>query len=1169
MLDNWKFWIVGLLWLSYGSDAVSQTTITQQNGRFRICKGTVTDSDKALNKSDYDHNENTTLTLSIPGAKSIILKFSSFCTEKDNDVMRIFDGKDTFANLLGAWSGNIGPGTVSSTDSFITIHFKSDKSITCSGWKASVVVQTIKPSPFKFLQASVGISLPSCKDSTIKLATDVAIPCDSVNLNNTSMSGPNGAKITKIKALNCSNGLSKLFELTVTGGLTLNGLYKITHQHGYRDYCDSVYFLQSLYNFSISNCPILVDLKSNKDTICKGDCVKLTLTATGGDSTKYKYTWTPAGLSGKGPITQCLNANRKYTIKIEDGSSVPGYDTIDIVVLDPPKAQSDTSVCYYNPNFKLRATPAGGTWKGSGIVNAKTGEFKPNSVWGTVKVWYQIGNCADTVNVTVTAPYNYENVFCPSKSSFPLYWYGPAGGTWTGPKTTINGLFTPDTAGTYILTYTWKGCTSKKTVFVQPIQVPQYDTVCESVTSATLTFSPKGLYPNYFAGLVNYYYGTYNPSLMGGPKNYNIIYAAQGGCRDTTVLTVLPGDAGLNDTFCPTAGKQTLKPFRPNSSYTWTSKGINGSGNQYSPDWWNATSKSSIDTLILKTPKCSDRKFVYILPVQVLQPDTLKFCLEDTFTTFVSKGVRVSIPGGQWMGHAAVKKNGFDPRISGPGVFTIRYINKGCDDTLVVWVKTKPIIQLDTSICLNVKQLNLFKKDKNGLFWGPGITQSSGIFNTITAGAGLHTINYKSSEGCLNSTKIRVDTLVKIVFNHPQWYCFKDSQFALTAIPSKGSWSGNGIVDSTFNPAVAGEGRHRIFYQVQQGACTNNDSQSMDVNSRLKIILSPKSDSACYGKILTFDAIANGGLIANYSLKWSHGQTGNKTFYIANQGGRLIGTVRDGCSDDAQDTANIYVHPRVWSITTVSDTVCRGLKGWALLKLGNGNPAKRTWAHDLGYMADTLHAFADNLYRVTIRDEITGCQTDTTIEIPGYKAIQAGFSIQKQSQGDCLSPLDETALFINQSSGGTKGQWFWGDETQTPFSPSINPTHQYNGLLPNYKVMLAIQNEGGCADTVIKNICYHDTVILYLPTAFTPNGDGINDAFQPDIYGSSDYRLMILNRWGEIVYESKDKKILWDGTKNNQDCPEGVYAVILEYKSLRQSKRFARSSLTLMRPKSP
>ncbi|MEY4191966.1 MAG: hypothetical protein RJA00_197 [Bacteroidota bacterium] len=1169
MLRNWKFWIMSFLWLCCNNDVISQTTITQQNGRFRICKGTVTDSDNALNRSDYDHNENSTLTLSVPGAKSITLNFSSFCTEKDNDILRIFNGKDTFAKLIGAWSGNVGPGRVSSSDSQITLHFKSDKSIKCFGWKASVLVQTIKPTPFKFLQASAGLSLPSCKDSVIKLATDIPVPCDSVSLANTSISGPNSPKITKVKALNCSNGMSKLFELTVTNGLTLNGLYKITHQHGYRDYCDSVYFLQSLYNFSISNCPIIVDLKSNRDTICKGDCIQLTLKATGGDSTKYKYTWTPAGLSGKGPFTQCLTANRKYTIKVDDGTSVPGYDTVEVVVLDPPKAQADTSVCYYNPNFQLRATPAGGTWKGSGIINSKTGEFKPNSVWGTVKVWYQIGNCADTVNVTVTAPYNYENVFCPSKGSFPLYWYGPAGGTWTGPKTTTNGLFTPDTAGTYILTYTWKGCTSKKTVFVQSIQVPQFDTVCESSTNATLTFSPKGLYPNWFPGLVNYYYGTYNPSLMGGPKNYNIIYAAQGGCRDTTLLTVLPSDAGLNDTFCPTAGKQTLKSFRPNANYSWSGKGINGIGNQYSPDWWNAAMKSNIDTLILKTPKCTDRKLVYILPVQITQPDTLKFCLEDTFTTFLAKGVRVSVPGGVWTGHAAVKKNGFDPRISGPGMFKIRYANKGCDDTLIVWVKSKPIIQLDTSICLNIKYLNLYKKDKNGIFWGPGITQSTGVFNTFSAGPGMHTVFYKSAEGCMNSTKIQVDTVVKILFNHAQWYCFKDSQFTLKATPRNGAWSGKGVIDSSFNPTVAGEGRNYIYYQVQQGACLSKDSQSMVVNTPLTVNLSPKSDSVCYGKILTFEATAFGGLTNKHTLNWSHGQTGSKTFFIAIQSGRLICSVSDGCSENAHDTAFIHVHPRVWTITTLSDTVCRGLKGWALLKLGNGNPTKRTWAHDPGYTSDTLHAYADNLYRVNIRDEITGCQADTTIEIPGYKAIQAGFSIQKQSQGDCLSPLDETALFFNQSSGGTKGQWFWGDGTQTLFSPNINPTHQYNGLLPNYKVMLAIQNDGGCADTMTKDLCYHDTVILYLPTAFTPNGDGMNDAFQPDIYGSSEYRLLIINRWGEIVYESNDKKILWDGTKNNQNCPEGVYAVILEYKSLRQSKRFARSSLTLMRPKSP
>jgi gliding motility-associated-like protein len=62
---------------------------------------------------------------------------------------------------------------------------------------------------------------------------------------------------------------------------------------------------------------------------------------------------------------------------------------------------------------------------------------------------------------------------------------------------------------------------------------------------------------------------------------------------------------------------------------------------------------------------------------------------------------------------------------------------------------------------------------------------------------------------------------------------------------------------------------------------------------------------------------------------------------------------------------------------------------------------------------------------------------------------------------------------------------------------------------------------------------------------------------------------MIINRWGEIIYQSTDKNTNWDGTKGNKNCPEGVYAVVLEFKGQRQSKRFVRSSITLLRPKSP
>ena len=76
-------------------DGISQTIQNQQNGRYRICKGKIRDSEKGKNTGYYDHNEKLIMTLALPGAKNITLLFKSFCTEKDNDILKIYDGKDT------------------------------------------------------------------------------------------------------------------------------------------------------------------------------------------------------------------------------------------------------------------------------------------------------------------------------------------------------------------------------------------------------------------------------------------------------------------------------------------------------------------------------------------------------------------------------------------------------------------------------------------------------------------------------------------------------------------------------------------------------------------------------------------------------------------------------------------------------------------------------------------------------------------------------------------------------------------------------------------------------------------------------------------------------------------------------------------------------------------
>ena len=68
-----------------------------------------------------------------------------------------------------------------------------------------------------------------------------------------------------------------------------------------------------------------------------------------------------------------------------------------------------------------------------------------------------------------------------------------------------------------------------------------------------------------------------------------------------------------------------------------------------------------------------------------------------------------------------------------------------------------------------------------------------------------------------------------------------------------------------------------------------------------------------------------------------------------------------------------------------------------------------------------------------------------------------------------------------------------------------------------------------------------DIFIIYIPDAFTPNGDNINDAFGPSVYGIKEFEMKIYDRWGQIIYHTTEKDKPWDGTINNNETQAGVY----------------------------
>ncbi len=141
--------------------------------------------------------------------------------------------------------------------------------------------------------------------------------------------------------------------------------------------------------------------------------------------------------------------------------------------------------------------------------------------------------------------------------------------------------------------------------------------------------------------------------------------------------------------------------------------------------------------------------------------------------------------------------------------------------------------------------------------------------------------------------------------------------------------------------------------------------------------------------------------------------------------------------------------------------------------------------------------------------------------------------------------------FYNSSSSFvTSFLWDFGDES---FAIEENPQHLYENNTYGYNARLIVSTDQGCADTAALFIECKEEPVIFIPNSFTPDEDQYNQHFNPIISPSIDphnYTLWIFNRWGEIVFESRDPNLGWDGTygMGGMDAPEGTYIWKIIYK---------------------
>lgn len=1121
----------------------SQNIYTMPQGSAIDCEGILIDSGLGTPAGNYDHNEDYIFTICLPGNGIINFSFSAFCLEEPYDFMYIYDGADTTAPVLaGPLTDAIVPSPVVSTGSCITIYFHSDASVACSGWLAQWTSEIEEPLLPAMTFANTN---PTCSTTVVTLNFDSPILCDSVLAGNFSINGAASNSIVNATPLNCVGDSTTSVQLQLSPGLNQSGYYTVSYNTTIVDECGNVWDLFTADTLAVTDCPLFVTLESSDISICQGQCTDIDADPVGGNFLNYNYVWNPPLPNSDGPHQICPLVTTTYTVTVTDGTNAPpAIDTLTIIVLPAPTITSSTTVCQSSPPINLSANPAGGEWDGNGIIDSLAGTFDPSVTGaGTFDVTYYDPNGCPVIFQVTVLPINAgpDEAACPGTAPFLVSGFSPAGGTWSGPNITAGGLFNPNVAGTYTVTYTVGTCSDTKTIIVQNISLTTIDTLCESEPAFNLTFSPiGGTWTG--AGITNSYWGTFDADVA-TEGSHVLTYTIQG-CSQSFTIFIKDIEVPWGFTACPAEAPFIISPYPTPPNGVWTNGiGIvNANTGLYNPGVFNVNVWNS-DSLVYTVNGCSDYMFAYVVQTTIYT-DTVLFCPNDPPLTLEWDNIQNTPWDGVWTGTGVTDPDFpgiFDPAVAGPGTHVLHYMANTCEDSIVMIVRPVSTPN-DTSVCEFSPAFALHSVVPNGVWHGNGITDTlAGIFNPQNTGVGVFTITYTTPDGCTSDMDVTVYALPTVqISGLATSYCWKNQTATLSATPAGGTFTGNGITGNVFSPQIAGVGQHIITYTFGSGDCQVTGIAITNVSPPLEVNISATKDTICYGQYSQLTAQATMGGSAAYTYTWSNNLGVGQTKPVNPQTTTTYTvTAKDGCSDSVTASVTIYVNPPLSIAFSVTDTACFGEKGTASVQVIGNSEYAYSWHTTPPQTDSVLEGEVFHDYDVTVTDINTGCEANGNVVIPGFPYVHAAFLSNPTDQ--CASIISPIFNFIDMSSGASQGLWTFGDGTSTNYVLGEQPSHTY-GDTGSFVVTLYIQNAFGCADSVRDTVCViPENSNLFIPDAFTPNGDNINEEWGVVAKGFERYDMRIFDRWGRLIFASTNPIEKWNGTHKGEPCPEGAY----------------------------
>ncbi len=384
-------------------------------------------------------------------------------------------------------------------------------------------------------------------------------------------------------------------------------------------------------------------------------------------------------------------------------------------------------------------------------------------------------------------------------------------------------------------------------------------------------------------------------------------------------------------------------------------------------------------------------------------------------------------------------------------------------------------------------------------------------------------------------------------------------------------WKWNtGVPNGDSTGMVAPNSKTTYVVDVSDTCAVNSATDSITVDApsfnSLKVHTYNDTTYVCPSESVPIGIDSISGGSGNATFYWD--SLGTDSSYMVNPNGTTTFKVTavDTCLDDtAIGTVTVTKGFSPLQITAGQDTtICAGSDGRLYVAQQSGGTGDVTYEWQPGgytgeskwFTSDTIDGTSkENSYTVTATDS---CGVSVTDSMTITRSSPIASFIYESKVQETESPFH----FISTSQNAMSYWWDFGYKYYSAIGEDTVLSYPKPG---RYEVVHVARDKYGCTDTTRQYIKIDPPFNLYVPNAFTPDGDGVNDVFRAHGAGMETYKMEIYNRWGKMIYRTKEVKKGWDGTINGDPAPSGVYVYKFTVKGKNGETKKVEGHVTLIR----